>query len=169
MANNFISLILEISLTSWIALYGAILATATLVWNILRELKDKPKLKIKYHTGLITGMGSDMPPVFSINLANSGKRKIIISSIGMYINKNKVMHFLPHNMVLDSTLPIEISPHDSKDLYLNITHIDKAIKEHGIPKYIWARDKLGKEYHGSTRYISGHVSAIIKSCGDNKI
>jgi hypothetical protein len=159
--KSILSGLKQISLTGWIAIYGAVLATITLVWGIIKEYKDKPNIKVRYHTGFIAGLGDKTEPIFSINLANNGKRKIIISSLGFYITKDKIMHFLPHNMILSSKLPLEINPYDSQDIYLNIEHIHNAIEKNGEPKYIWVKDKLGKEYRGSTKKLKANVSAMI--------
>jgi len=144
----FENLITKWNWTTAIAIYGAVLATATLVWGIAKKLSDKPKLKIRYSFGFIGGLHPELTPIFSINLANTGRHKIIVSSLGIYFKKGN------ENLVFTSMadgFPLEINSGDAKEIFRKPSVFYKHLDMHGKPYYLWARDKTGREYRGSAK------------------
>ena len=91
-------------ITLIIAIYGAVLASTTLLWNIRRDLKDKAKLKIDCYIGNripdVEGYGRYL--VYS--LTNTGRRAINITTIGGYTGVGKYSAFVITSRDLPKTL-----------------------------------------------------------------
>jgi hypothetical protein len=72
--------------TNWIALivgsYGAIIATITIIWNILRERRNVT-VRIGYAIGTGLLVGQEM---LAIEIVNSGRRPIHIQEVGFLRN-----------------------------------------------------------------------------------
>jgi hypothetical protein len=90
--HHFISWIKAWNLTTFLAVWGAVVASATAIWSFRKDLRDKPKIKITVSLrclGLrdgdgapymanpsmnIEGMGNDLQVV--VSFTNIGRRKI---------------------------------------------------------------------------------------------
>jgi hypothetical protein len=76
MDNNTIIVIL--------AVWGAIVSTIAIIWNIYNSITDKGKLKVDCYIGnrVISGVGLVDERLLVWNITNVGKRDIIISHVG---------------------------------------------------------------------------------------
>ena len=64
-------------LTPFLAVWGALLATAAFTWNILRDLKDRRKLDVR--CGVVQQLGDQTNETFlSTSMTNVGRRPIMI-------------------------------------------------------------------------------------------
>lgn len=70
--------------TILIAAYGAIVATASLVWNILREVTDKGRLSLSAMIGQQLGVQHGKAP-FVLRITNVGKRPLMVKGYGGYL------------------------------------------------------------------------------------
>lgn len=69
--------------TGFIALWGAILGTVTLVWNIRRDVIDRPKLKVTPYVAQVGAQGVGVIAiVLTYSLVNVGRRQITVVNVG---------------------------------------------------------------------------------------
>ena len=69
----------DLSWTTVIAGYGAILATGTFVWNIVRELRDQGRLSVTAFIGrMIPDDGKDH---FVVTMTYVGKRPLMVKGL----------------------------------------------------------------------------------------
>jgi hypothetical protein len=75
---------IDINLTSLIALYGAILSSILLGWSIYRDLSDRGKLKVYCFIGkeAIPGVRKSEKSWFFYVVTNTGKRPVYVTNIG---------------------------------------------------------------------------------------
>jgi len=141
-----------------IAIYGAVLSTIALLWNIIIRIRDRPKLVPKYSTGFLQ-WGHGLHPIFSITITNPTKYKIKLVSIEIHFKNGQKM------ILVDSgdNLPKEIFPLDNHTVYRDIQKIKQAIDEQGEPDYILVRDATDRKYKGSTQRMVSHVNALCNS------
>jgi len=154
----------------WVAIYGAILSSVALTWNIVSYLTDKPKIVPKYHTGFmdLSGVGADIRNVFSMDFSNPTKHRVVISSAGILFKNNQNLHFIGGNELLPDGFPKVLLQGDSHSIHRDIDVIKKAIDEEGVPAHIWVRDATGKTYKGSVKNMAKNVEAMYKNKHENK-
>ncbi len=96
MEQNKIALIL--------AIYGAILSTIAILWNIRRDLKDRAEIRV--HVKLVSRQGPTISFVeyICVELSNTGKRPVTIIEIRyqiekqIYLAKPSQLHSLPKEL-----------------------------------------------------------------------
>jgi hypothetical protein len=123
--------------TFYVAVYGAILSTLVLVWDIIKYFKDKPNLRVQANHRVLTGpLGSERK--IGIDMINQGRRPITIVASGFKLDTD-----LEENMVtlFDPNLPRQINDGQHHTTFADPDRIDanKIL-------YAWGRDATGKEY-----------------------
>lgn len=151
-------------ITIYVAGYGALLSTIALLWNIVSYLTDKPKIIPKYHTGFmdLSGLGTDMRNIFSMEFSNPTKHRVVINSAGIFFKNKQNLHFIGGKEILPDGFPKILLQGDSHSVHRDIDVIKKAIDEQGAPAYIWVRDATGKTYKGSVKNMIKNVEAMYK-------
>ena len=146
--------------TILVAIYGAILSSIALTWNIISYLADKPKISPRYSTGLLdlSGSGNNLQHIFSLIFSNPTKHRVVVSSAGISFKNKQNLHFIGGN----NGLPKVILQGDSHTIYRDIDIIKEAIDEQGATNYVWVRDATGKIYKGSIKKMVGNVEAMYK-------
>lgn len=148
-------------ITIIIAIYGAVVATAVAIWDITKDIKDKPKLIPKYSTGFLTfkGVPNITKPIFSIQITNPTRHKMKLEAVEIYFRNGQKFIFMEPT----DFLPKEISPRDSYTVYRSIEIIKDLIDDNGDPTKILVRDATGKNYSGSIKNMIGNVSILFNS------
>lgn len=133
---------LATKITLIVAIYGAILSTIAIIWNISRNLLDKPKLKVVSSLGLLSW--GEIEKIVSFEAINIGRYPITLSSAGLHLENNKTMFF----MSPEDRLPIQLNPGTNHTIFRPLDKFLKEIKKEGNPLYVWFKDQTGKEYRG---------------------
>lgn len=135
----------------WIAIYGAILSSVALTWNIISYLKDKPKITPKYNTGLmdLSGLGTDIQHVFSMDFSNPTKHRVVVSSAGILFKNNQNLHFIGGKVILPDGFPKVLLQGDSHTVYRDIEVIKKPIDEswENLNEFLDELNEKIKEYN----------------------
>jgi hypothetical protein len=106
---------MNLDITTILAIYGAVLATLVLVWDIVKFVRERPRLKVEGGHHVLMGEGSTEHRL-GIKMSNVGKGKITIEASGL--------KFLPPlqngNMatIYDVGLPKELDEGQSHTSYL---------------------------------------------------
>ena len=119
--------------TSIIAIYGAILSTIAVGWNIYNNLQDKPKIKVRTSIGFFTP--DTEKTFFFITIINNGKRSAYLSSVGLRSGKEDLI-----NMKTIS-LPCELKGGESHNEWFEIEKLKNRQFD-----FAWYRDATGKMY-----------------------
>ena len=144
----------------WVAIYGAILSSMALTWNIVSYLTDRPRIVSKYHTGFIPMLGEESHYAFSINFSNPTKHRVVVSAAGILFKNNQNLHFVGGRQIVPDDFPKVLLQGDSHAVHRDIDDIKKAIDEQGDPADVWVRDATGKTYRGSVKKMIGNVNAM---------
>src|SRR3989344_5307327 len=80
------------NLTDYIALYGAILSTIAIGWNIYNNLQDKPKIKVTAKFGFTSSVTGINGPLLIVKVVNKGKRSVYLSSMGLRSEKEDLLN-----------------------------------------------------------------------------
>lgn len=144
---------------SWIALgvggYAAIVATAALIWNILRE-RRKVKIKVMYAMGVGSLEGSEM---ISIEVINKGPHDIKIEEYGFLCSDNKTRLIDPR--VSHSA---QVKSRDSISYYIPLQEVKDMVVEaqkSGLKiTSAYARDSIGNYYNGKNRKLFSSLRKV---------
>ena len=126
--------------TLMLAIYGAGLSTLVFIWNIIKDLSDKGKLKVNCYVGekYSIDVGLDPKKYLIYQVTNEGKKPIVVTHIGGTKKDKEFSEFVYGSAKLPKRLePGEYIIED------NIT--DLTVLKEGLIA-IWAKDSLGKTY-----------------------
>lgn len=88
--------------TITIAIYGAILSTIAIGWNIYNSLQDRPKINVNAKFGFMGGDITLKKHFLFITAINKGRRHVNLSSVGIRCEKNDLINIktisLPHKL-----------------------------------------------------------------------
>ena len=127
--------------TIYIAIYGAILSTIAIIWNILKDIKDKPLMIISASLGIITFHdNSDLETGYIFSAVNKSKHPITLVNAGIRVEENHDILF-----VENTNLPRRLEEGDKVDIYRSANKFYPEIDKHK-PEYLWFRDTTGRIY-----------------------
>jgi ABC-type antimicrobial peptide transport system permease subunit len=160
-----------IGLIDFLAIWGAIVSTAAMTWNIVRDIRDKGKLKIDVVIGkeiLIDNAGKIMQghtdeKQLVISITNVGRRPVLVKGWGGML-KNNQGFFVPSRKLpqmlkegeylLDYTSDLSILSQNLKTIYV----WDSADK-----KWAVSRKNLKQLFKNAERVTSANTAQTDKS------
>lgn len=133
-------------ITIYLAVYGAILSTFVLLWDVIKYFKDKPNLRVNanYH-GRIGPQTKEVK--IGIEMVNNGRRPITIVSSGFELDTDSDENIIT---VLDPNFPRELLEGQRYVTFTNPKEIDSS-------KILFARarDATGRVYRSKKRPLAG--------------
>jgi len=129
---------LTIDVTAALAIYGSLLATIVFLWDVVKYIRERTRLKVEVNHHFLTGPGESKYRL-GIKMANVGKGAITLAASGFRFSPP-----LPNgNMatIADPNLPVELSEGQSHTTYAEPSQIpqDQVI-------YGWGRDATGRTW-----------------------
>lgn len=121
--------------TTLLAIYGAILSTVAIGWNIYNNLQDRPKVKVTGKFGFMDSSKGVEGPFFFVKVINKGRRSVYLFSVGLR-TKNEEMIKLK-----TIGLPCELAEGKSHSEWFKPKDLEG--KEFN---FAWYRDETGKLY-----------------------
>lgn len=120
---------IEEDLTTFVALWGAILATILAIYQYHNSF---PRLKVEHGTPVIMS-DITIPPrvVFLMQATNWGKRSVLVLSYGLYIPKKKKKYVFPFNVEPDN-LPKMLKDGEMVNLWIPPRAVAQALQEEGF-------------------------------------
>jgi hypothetical protein len=106
----------------YIAIYGAILSTIAILWNIRRDIQDQAEIKVSANFVKRWLIGDAYAEYICVELSNSGRRPITVKEISYkigsqtYIAKLSVYDGLPKELGEGQLYSIDISKDEIKNL-----------------------------------------------------
>lgn len=134
-------------ITFWIAIWGAILGTASFGWNIFRHVTDRGRLRVRCSIDFIVmpgafPLGAIRPRELKLtyHVTNVGRRPIFLTQIGGGYAKK-------HFMILqrETPWPRELKPGDAYLGWGDQNPMD-ILLGNGEVKFLGAWDSMGKLY-----------------------
>ncbi len=130
------------SLTIWIAIYGAILSTLAIGWNIYTYLKSQPSLMVEGKLVSYVVVTISYPAI-EVRVTNPNQRVISVSQIGFKAKSTPDLLTLAKDQIYNGNdLPKEL--HESQ-LFSFFVHSEYVVQPSDI-EYLFARDSTGKTY-----------------------
>lgn len=141
-------------ITKFLALWGAILSTIAITWNIFRDANDKGKLKIEAMIGKMVPDHTDKDYLV-ITITNIGRRPVLVKSRGGMKKKNvkgaRGMYIIPHGlprMLKEGEYHMEFT----EDLSIISPELEKI--------HVW--DSTGKEWEVSKKNLKSLFKDVQK-------
>ncbi len=122
-------------ITLGIAIYGAILSTTALIWNIYKNLKDKPKIKVTAKFGFTSSTIGTSEHLLIVTAVNKGKRSIYLSSMGLRSGEGDLINLKTIG------LPCELKSGRSHSEWFEVEKLKTRKFD-----FAWYRDATGKMY-----------------------
>ena len=123
------------NLTDYVALYGAVLSTIAIGWNIYHNLQDRPRIKITAKFGFFGSSNGTEGPFLFVTAINKGKRSVYLSSFGLGSGEED---FIPNRI---TGVPCELKGGTSHNEFFKIDELKNR------PFYFaWYRDATGRLY-----------------------
>ena len=145
------------TLTKILAVWGAVVSTIAIIWNIRRDFGDRGKLRVLCYIGRLVGGGGPEDPELKLvyNVINTGRQPIVVTHIGGALSKEK--HFIvPTRGTMPRTL-------QSGEYFLEYTTDLSVLREK--PEALWAIDSIGKQWKISQR----RVRQLIRECQEKSV
>lgn len=120
-------------ITLGIAIYGAVLSTAALLWKIYNNLQDKPKIKVTAEFGFLDFGKKPSETQLIITAVNKGKRSVYLSSVGLRSGKENLIKLHPVG------LPCKLEGGGSHSEWFEA----EKLKDRKF-NFAWYRDATGK-------------------------
>lgn len=135
------------AVTFWIAVWGALLGTISLGWNIYQAVSDRGTLRVRCKIGrfvivsITTLPGGDRPtePQLAYTITNVGRRAIVVSHIGGVYADGTSFEVVPR-----STFPKELRP--GENISERAEDPVTILLRNGSAKFVGAWDTTGKSY-----------------------
>lgn len=141
--------------TDYIALYGAILSSIAIGWNIYNNLQDRPKIKIEAKFGIMSSSKGVEGPFFFVKAINKGRRSVHLSSFGLRSGNEDLV---PNRI---TGIPCELSGGKSHDEFFKVDELKNREFD-----FAWYRDETGKLY--KSKSIKKKLNNYFKSKKDKK-
>ncbi len=146
-------------LTSLLALWGAVIATAALVWNIARDVfMQRPKIKLSARVMVAFGGGGplkDGESYLIVTVVNISRRPVKLVSFGL-------VTWSGHDLLVRTldTLPVTLSDGDSLDLFGEADGLKTSLESLGRIRYIGVWDSTSKVWKVPRRNTRKVISEI---------
>ncbi len=140
------------AVTFWIAVWGAVLGTASFGWNIYRSAIDRGRLYVRCSIDHIVQVGAvavgaarPRGPKLTYRVTNVGRRPIFLDRIGGGYSKQ-------HFMIIqgEAPWPRELKPGESYVGWGNEDPVKTLLGDGGV-KFLGAWDTTGRLYRVSRR------------------
>jgi hypothetical protein len=129
-------MIKSFTLTTFWAIWGAVVSTIAITWNVWRDLTDRGKLDIMCYMGLLVGgVIPDEGLKLIYRVTNVGRKPVVLTHIGGGLTDKR------HFMITAVDLPKTLQP---GDYYLNYSN-DLSILDQN-PTALWAIDSLNRHW-----------------------
>lgn len=143
--------------TLLLALWGAILSTATTFLAVILFFKDRSIVKVRashslYFPTAPHSSGKSLP-CLSVEISNSGRRSITVQSFYLQFNDQSALHVYDSSLFLmgGKDLPIKLDEGASYSVMILLGTIASDIRTKGeYPKYACYKDALGRVYRHKT-------------------
>mgnify|MGYP001221473257 CR=1 FL=1 len=132
-------------ITTLLAFYGTVVSTAVLVWNIVRDSKDRPKIRLEAMIGTIYPDHSEKDYLV-LTMTNVGRRPVQIK--GWYGLKKKTFEGPKGIMVVTQGLPRILNESESHHEYCTyLSLLDDQLKT------LYVTDSAGRKWHLTKKQI----------------
>lgn len=134
------------TITLIIAIWGAVLSTVAMGWNLYRDLMDKGRLRVNCYFGMIVqeGVGIEKEDVLFWTITNIGRKPVLLTHIGGQL---KDTHFMLKDHV---GLPKMLQPGE----YVS-DHMDEFSVFKGKElKNLTAIDSIGRTYKAPKKQLN---------------
>lgn len=121
-----------------IAIYGAILSTIVVGWNIYNTIQDRPKVKVIVNFGAMQSSQGVEGPFLFVRAVNKGRRSVYLSSFGLRSGKDDLIPLRVTGM------PCELKGSTSHTEWFTPDELKKMKGKRVF--FAWYRDETGKVY-----------------------
>ncbi len=96
----------EMSVTTGLAIYGAVVSTLALVWHVYRDVTDRGRLRVQCYIGnLVGGVGPpDSQDYLTYKITNIGRKPVMVTHAGGQYKGERGFMVIPRSLPLATAL-----------------------------------------------------------------
>jgi len=134
----------------WLPVYGAIVATIVMFWNVYNIFRDRRSVIVYTKVAFPIIQDTLEDEHIIIQAINDGRRPIIITSVGFHLSSNNNLVYAASASYLKPiSLPTKLEENESKAFYF----LAKAMKDSlrnmdAVIEYAWVEDATNNRYKG---------------------
>ncbi len=151
-------------LTAIVAVYGALLATFTLV---VQQREKRRKIKVKLRLGFLGGAQGDTTDIIIMEAANSGLVPVHLSSCCFHLPETKKQ--LIARFSYDKEMPITLAPGESVQAWMLSEKFVEAVRKEGNQTEVKVAakfsNKAGGEYSSKPEVLNLEKMLYTKNKG----
>jgi len=137
--------------TTAIAVYGAVVATGGLIWQIAsRAPARRTVVEVRLSAGLVTYGPIE---VVIITMTNRSDHPVRITSAGVLLQDGSGRQAVMTRPIADGTLPQVIAPHDAHQVYFEMAEVRAMGIDLRRPVVAWARSADDKRFTSKPRPV----------------
>ena len=119
-----------------LAIYGAIVSTIALGWNIYKYIQENPRIKVNVEFGFVNIGGENSDNLLIVSIINKGEKSIYLSSTGLRSRSEDLLNL--HTI----GLPCELKGRSSHNEWFEVNKL-KRDREYDFG---WYKDATGRIY-----------------------
>ena len=135
MLKGILERLAHLSVSEWVAWWGAIIATVALVWNIMRDVRRRGRLKLEAMYGVYLSGRLQQPSKLTMRITNIGTEPIVAQGIGADRGEDA------HDLFTCTSIPRRLEPGEfTVEIFQSGTELSRDTRK----LYVW--DSKGKKW-----------------------
>jgi hypothetical protein len=116
----------DVGATTIIAAYAAIVATATLVWNVYVAWRDRADVRVSFGPTILNLGGYTIHPIMEVRASNRGRRPVTLASYGFELTNGMSLGTLPFPVY---PLPKRLEEGESYINFVTVRSLQEAVQQ----------------------------------------
>jgi hypothetical protein len=144
----------HMSITDFLAIYGALLATVIAVWDVAKYVVARPRLRVScYVAEMVTpGVGVTGRDLIAYSIANPGGKPMVVRALGGALRSGSYFLFDPQAV----QLPLTLKPRESVVVPVPMPRDISDVT------YFIVHDGLDKQWRATTDVVRKQLAARAK-------
>lgn len=131
-----------------LAAYGAIVATAAFIWNLVDYLLQRPRLRVRIGRGFHRQRSENSLKMIIVTATNIGSLQLIIQECGLLTRRRKILKMpasgSPRERGMSEELPCSLATGESFVFWFTMEDLDlESLRE---PFVAYVRDSLDRHH-----------------------
>ncbi len=138
-----------------VLVYSAIVSTIAIIWNIVRDVRNRPSLIVRGALDSVWFMSGMDSPRLRIDVTNSSQRPVTVTAVGWKATSTKdFIPFPSQALGRSDCLPKTLNESELHSVMVQPTYIGNNPDQ---VEYLFAKDSTGKAYKSKRMPLQASV------------
>lgn len=137
-----------------LAIYAAILATLSTIWQANRWLNDQARIRVEVTFGFaFGGLADDLSAMIGIRMINGGQRPIQLNGAGLDLDRGRTVPYMNPPLSMQHLeahqFPFTLEEGTSAEVFFDVMELTKTLindNDGNLPTHGWATDAKGETH-----------------------